>query len=156
MIDLQRELEGFNKLAIIGVGSEIRNDDGVGIYVVNQLKEKIKAPNVECLIGGTVPENLTGALKKIKPSHVLLIDAAGTGQQPGAITLIDPARIKSGGFSTHTLSLKELAAYLEQEIKTTVLVLGIEPKNINFGEELSPEARRGAEVAISLVLAALP
>jgi len=150
---LKKEIEGFKKLAIVGVGSEIRNDDGVGIHVVNELKARIKNPAVECLIGGTAPENLTGVLKRIKPSHVLLIDAAGTGQQPGTITLIEPSRIKSGGFSTHTLSLKELAAYLEQEIKATVFVLGIEPKDINFGEELSPEVRRGAEEAVELVIA---
>ena len=156
MMDLQKELKGFTKIAIVGVGSEIWNDDGVGIHVVNRLKEKIKNPDVECLIGGTVPENLTGVLKKLKPSHILLIDAAGAGLAPGTISVIDPAKIKSGGLSTHTLSLKEMTAYLCQEIGAKVILLGIEPKDLNFGEGLSPEIRRAAEAAVELVLASLP
>lgn len=154
--ELKKELADLTRLAVVGVGSEIRNDDGVGIYVVNQLKEQLKDPRVECLIGGTVPENLTGVLKRLKPSHILLIDAAGTGQAPGTISVIDPARVKSGGLSTHTLSLKEMTAYLCQEIGAKVILLGIEPKDLNFGEGLSPEIRRAAEAAVSLVLASLP
>ena len=40
--ELKKELADLTRLAVVGVGSEIRNDDGVGIYVVNQLKEQLK------------------------------------------------------------------------------------------------------------------
>lgn len=154
-MELRATLTGWSYLAIVGVGSEIRNDDGVGIAVVNRLKEVIKNPKVDCLIGGTVPENLTGVLRRLKPSHILLIDAASTGQPPGTITLIDPATVAGSGFSTHSLSLKEMSAYLQHEIGAKVYVLGIEPKDLNFGEELSPEGRQAVAAAVALVEAAL-
>ena len=85
-IDLQKEIGNFTKLSIIGVGSEIRQDDAVGLHIAKKLQGMIKDPKVEVLIGGTTPENLSGALRKSKPSHVLIVDAASSGKPAGTLT----------------------------------------------------------------------
>ena len=43
------------KTIVLGVGNPILSDDGVGIHVANQLKQKINDPNIaidEALTGG--------------------------------------------------------------------------------------------------------
>lgn len=142
MEGLTKALAGFSKLAIIGVGNELRKDDAVGITLTEQLQKVFNNPKVQVMSGGTTPENLTGPLRKWQPSHILLIDAAQLGLSPGDWQLVEADKITGTGFSTHTFSLKELANYLRSTIKAKVLVLGIEPKETGFGEGLSPEVKQ--------------
>jgi hydrogenase maturation protease len=44
------------KTIVLGVGNSILSDDGVGIHVANQLKQKINSPNI------TIDEALTGGM----------------------------------------------------------------------------------------------
>lgn len=155
MSELKDKLQGFTKLAVIGVGSDIRNDDAAGIHIANQLKETLKDERVEILIGGTTPENLTGVLKRMAPSHILLVDAAQMRKAPGTIEIIDPEKIKGEGFSTHTFSLRELAHYLQETTKAKIVVMGIEPKDINFGETLSEEVKQAVLLAVSQIQGSL-
>ena len=146
--ELKQVLNGFNKLAVIGVGSEIRGDDGAGIYIVNELKKRIEDPKIEFLVGGTVPENLSGLLRKMKPSHILIIDAAKMGKRSGEAALVDPKKIGERGFSTHTFSLAKIADYFQQITGAEFLFLGIEPETADFGESLSEEVRSAADKLI--------
>jgi Ni,Fe-hydrogenase maturation factor len=48
--------------------------------------------------------------------------------------------------------LSLLIKILEEEgIKTRAYILGVQPKNIGLGENLSPEVRRSAEILISIL-----
>lgn len=95
--------------------------------------------------GGTTPENLSGVLRKLKPSHILFIDAAPMGKKPGTIALIDPKDIGGITFSTHSFSLGKIADYFQKETGAKIIFLGIEPKALGFGEALSPELRAAAD-----------
>ena len=146
--ELKRELGKFNKLAVIGIGSDIRGDDGVGLYIADQLSKEVKDQKVEFLLGGTTPENLSGPLRKMKPSHILIIDAAKMGRRSGEAALVDPKKIGERGFSTHTFSLAKIADYFQQITGAEVLFLGIEPETADFGESLSEEVRSAADKLI--------
>jgi hydrogenase 3 maturation protease len=151
MLDLEAQLGNFTKLAIVGVGSELRCDDGVGIYIANKLKERTKDPRIEVFIGGTTPENVTGPLKKLKPSHVVIIDAAKAGKPPGTVSLIDPKHIEGVNFSTHTFSLGILADYIGKTIGAKVIIIGIEPKDIAFDGKMSREVIKAADEILSML-----
>jgi len=148
MDELSKILRDFKKLAIIGIGSELRKDDGIGLYIIQKLKVKIQNDRVEILEGGTTPENLSGVLRKIQPSHILMIDAAKMGKEPGDYAIVDPETVKGIGFSTHTFSLGKIAAYFKEITGAEIVFLGIEPKEIDFGEGLSGEVL-GAAAKIS-------
>jgi len=153
--ELKRALADFKKIAIIGVGSEIRGDDGVGLLIAEKLRAKVKGKKCEILIGGTTPENLSGTLRRIKPSHILLVDAASSGKKPGEISLIDPKDISGVTFSTHTFSLETLADYLKETIGAKTVILGIEPKSVKLDDKMSKEVLSAAKEAIRLVKSAL-
>ena len=55
----------MEKICILGFGNPVREDDGVGIYVIEKLKEKIQHENIEILDMGTSAFEVLFQLKGI-------------------------------------------------------------------------------------------
>ena len=128
------------KVAIVGVGNELRGDDAAGILVARKLSQ---LKNLLVLEGGSSPENLIPTLKKFSPSWIILIDSTDFGGKPGEIRIFDPLKARGTPISTHTLPLSFMARYLEIEIGARVLLVGIQPKSLEG--PVSPEVQRGIE-----------
>ncbi|MFH1398134.1 MAG: hydrogenase maturation peptidase HycI [Candidatus Omnitrophota bacterium] len=140
--DLEEKFKAAGKIALLGIGSQLRSDDAAGILVAKGLEEiqgraKDK-PEFKVFIGGTAPENVTGEIKKFKPTHLIIVDSAEAGKDPGTIMLIDPGQVGGVSFSTHTLPPRIMVDYLQDSLKCVVIMLGIQPKTIKFGEAVSP------------------
>ena len=137
-------------MVVLGVGSELRSDDGAGIRVAAMV-EALHLGGVRTLDGGSAPENCTAEIRLLSPSHVIIVDAAGMGEQPGTVRLLDASAVGGAAFGTHGLPLGVLAAYLEREIGCRVLLVGIQPANVEHGETLSVEVTAAvAELAAAL------
>jgi len=137
---LEEELSGWKQLVILGVGNEFGGDDSLGLSASRKLKEALTGiSGVEVLAVGNAPENFTGLIRRLSPSHILLIDAAEMGETAGTIKLVEAHQIEGMMPSTHTLSLSMLVKYLEQELGSKVLILGMQPKSLYFGTSLSTE-----------------
>ena len=75
---LEKWFADAGRVVVAGIGNPIRRDDFVGLKIVQDLEGKV-SKNV-CLIEcETVPENFMQEIVDLKPSHVLLIDAAVLG-----------------------------------------------------------------------------
>lgn len=151
------ELQGDGdkrRLAIVGVGNLLLQDEGVGIHVIQALK-KGSLPQFDCvelIDGGTTLPPLPKNLDKL-----IIIDAAQGGGEPGIIYRLSPDDIDSGDapiISPHQLSLKESLRLmeLENEKPKKVIIFGVEPKTIDWGLELSPELKEKMPQLIGLVL----
>jgi hydrogenase 3 maturation protease len=140
---LKSSLDGAKKIAILGVGSELRADDIAGILVAQQLEGSIdqisKAIDLKVFLGYTAPENLSGEIRKYGPSHILIIDTADIGKMPGEVAVFTPEDSGGISFSTHKLPIKVLAQYLTQSINCRIIILGIQPKTLEFGKDVSKE-----------------
>jgi hydrogenase 3 maturation protease len=138
---LKKWLTGYSKLAILGIGNPMKGDDDVGIEILKLLKNKVPK-NVKLIECQTTPENFTGKVKRFKPSHVLMIDAAHFKAKAGKARLFPPNEISDLALSTHAMPLYILAETIQNSIGASVMLLGIQPKNMNFGEKLSPEIQK--------------
>ena len=139
---LEEKLSGWKQIVILGIGNEFSGDDSLGFQAAQKLKRALSnISKVEVLAVGVAPENFTGLLRKLSPSHVVLIDAAEMGEIAGKIELIEPHRIEKRMPSTHTMPLYMLTEYLEQELGARVLILGIQPESLSFGTAVSREVR---------------
>ena len=152
----QEELESWladaNRVVIAGIGNPIRSDDFVGVKIVQDLQGKLssKAHLIEC---ETVPESFMDDIVELKPSHVLLIDAAVMSLKPGEVRLIDPAKVTNlPAISTHTLPLRVFCDYITQLTKAKIALLLIEPGNVEFGEGLTREVEGAAERIKAIIL----
>jgi len=43
LLDLRSALEGAERVAIVGVGSDLRGDDAIGLEVVRRLRKRLKS-----------------------------------------------------------------------------------------------------------------
>jgi hydrogenase 3 maturation protease len=150
------EADGFppapavRPVAVLGVGSELRADDAAGVRVAAALARDA-LPGVNAIDGGTAPENCTAEVRRIAPSHLIIVDAADLGENPGAVRVIPSADIGGTSFGTHSLPLSVVADYLRTEVGCRVIVIGIQPRSLAFGQEISAEvADAVAEVTRAL------
>jgi len=154
-MDLESQLReyfgtGEKRVALVGVGNPLRGDDGVGVRII-ELLEKATLENVMLLNTETVPEAFTGKVAEHKPTHVLLLDAANFRGEPGDVKLMDSSKIGGQAISTHSLPLTIFISYIEKTMGSKVLLLGVQPRNIEFFTEMSPEVERTAEEVADLL-----
>lgn len=142
---LHEKLSKSQKTAILGVGSVLRSDDGVGMYLIEQLSKRIKSDRFLMIAGSTAPENFTGVIKEFAPDLLLVIDAAQLGLPIGEIRFIDPEEIEGLTFSTHMLPLPIMFQYLALEIDCEIICIGIQPQTTEQGFIICEEVKRAAE-----------
>jgi len=138
--------EGEKRVVLVGVGNPMRVDDGVGPKIIELLQER-HLENVMLINAETVPEAFTGKVEKRQPTHVMLIDAANFRGQVGETRLITGAQIGGQALSTHSLPLTLFISYIEKSIDASVILLGIQPKTIDF---FMPMCREIEEAAVSI------
>jgi hydrogenase 3 maturation protease len=128
------------RLAILGVGQELRGDDAAGILLVRALAAKLpKAENLLLIEAGPTPENFTGPLRRFQPDLIILVDIAWMEAEPGALRWLTPDEIEGVSALTHTLPLSVVAKYLAGEIGCEVRILAIQPVQVEFTAPVSKE-----------------
>ena len=144
---VRRELRGARRVAVLGIGNPHRGDDGAGLACVRALRRAAprRSSFVRLVEAGPVPENFTGPLRRFAPSHVILVDAVRAGRRPGAVFLVDPARIGHDEVSSHRPPLSWLVRYLAETMGCRVVFIGLQPRQTDPGEPLSTAVRRGVE-----------
>ena len=119
---LEKTLSGT--VLILGVGNINKGDDGAGPTLVQQIDGHVSAT---CIDAGVAPENFLEKIVSENPDTVLIVDATDFGGDPGEARLFDASQVRSGGLSTHALSLDMADQYLKGRIDTHIHLLGIQP-----------------------------
>lgn len=141
---------------VAGIGNEIRHDDFLGVKIVQALAGKVssKVHLIEC---ETVPESFMDEIIALKPSHVLLIDAALMQINPGETQLFDSEKVTSyPAISTHMLPLRVFCEYITKLTGGKLSLLLMQPKDVDFGEGLTPEIEASANEIVKILLNVLP
>lgn len=126
---------------VLGLGNILLQDEGVGVRVVEQMQRRYRiAGAVEVLDGGTAGMSLLEHIRN--RDHLIVVDAVKTGQAPGTLITLSgkevPAFFQSR-VSPHQMGLADMLAALELmgEKPADVTVIGVEPKDLDVGLELS-------------------
>jgi hydrogenase 3 maturation protease len=153
---LEDSLEGASRIAILGVGSDLRADDAAGLLVAAKV-ESACGDNPALLVvqGATAPENFTGPIIAFRPSHLVIVDCAELGSPPGSVRLFPSESIGGVSSNTHSLPLKIVIDYISLSHPCRSVVVGIQPKSLAFDGQPSDEVLRAVDrVAEALVAAA--
>ena len=139
----------MKKIALLGVGNSLRGDDGVGVFVAKSFENDLKV-----FLGGDAPENTFNEIRSFAPDILIVIDAisvfGGSLKEPEFLDLSDEI---SYFYSTHNIPANVYIRYLRDFIPQ-VLFLGIEisiENILDFAQNLSPEARQNAKIAIEKI-----
>ncbi len=140
---------------VLGIGNVLLRDEGIGCHVVHAL-EGIPLPDVEIIDGGTCPDVvqfLEGADK------LVIVDAVKGGGTPGQIYrfhLEDITLEQKLFLSLHDVGSVDSLMLMQLWHKTgEAVIIGVEPRDINWGLELSPELQEKMPQIIDAILAEL-
>lgn len=141
---------------VVGMGNLLKNDDAVGIYIVESLK---KAAGEGCMLLNVedVIEAYVYKIAELDCNNVVVIDAVKADAETGSILfgrLDEEFDELSGTLSTHKLALKMSGKIFSEHNKETYL-LGIVVDNTDFGTELTPSVRESANVLVRIITEAL-
>ena len=150
---LSNFLDDFEKLIVLGVGNELKCDDGVGPYII----KKLKAENIEnkkkllFIDAKTVPENFTGKIRKENPTHLIIVDACLMDEEPGAMKIVNKYDFASIGISTHSMSLSFFVRYLEKDTEFRIIFVGIEPESMDYADKPTPKVEEAADEFVTIL-----
>lgn len=144
------------KTIVLGVGNILLQDEGIGVYVVQEM-EKLKLPDHVTLVdGGTASMELLPMIEKA--DRLIVVDAIEAGSEPGAIFKFTPKDIRpkvgKDRVSLHEIGLLESLDMIKQsggKCPETV-IFGIQPKTMEWGMGLSPEVEKKIPQIMELVL----
>ena len=141
---------------ILGLGNPLLGDEGIGVRVVEALKELELPDGVEVVEGGTAGLGLVGLMEGYR--RVIIVGAAEMARPPGRVVRFTPseARFKTveSLLSPHQIGLGEvltLAKTLEIA-PAEVVIIGVQPVRIEEGAGLSPEVEGAIPQIIRMVL----
>jgi hydrogenase maturation protease len=153
-----RESSGMGKF-VLGIGNVLLRDEGIGCHVVHALEE-IPIPDVKVIDGGTCPD----VVQLFEDADKLVIvDAVKGGGTPGQIYRFHPEDItleQKPLLSLHDMGLVDNLMLMKPwhpdfiGIGETVII-GVEPKEIEWSLELSPELQEKIPQIIDVILAEL-
>jgi len=121
------------KRMLLGVGNELSADDGAGPAVAKKLRTARGWRAVDC---GLALENATGIVIRERPDLLVVVDAARMGLPPGSTRRLPIEARDRMLASTHGLPLPFILDRLGEAAREIVLI-GIEPEDVRFGEEMS-------------------
>ncbi|WP_250229986.1 hydrogenase maturation protease [Anaeropeptidivorans aminofermentans] len=126
----------MRKLLVIGIGSMIMKDDGIGSRVVEAIKDRLKEYDIEAVVGETDFNYCFGRISL--EDFVIIIDASYHEIKPGTLsimTLEEALQYRSKLRTQHEFSLLDMIDQNLPEVKG--YFIGIEVAEIGFGFELS-------------------
>jgi hydrogenase maturation protease len=131
-------------------------DDGIGVRVIQQLADNYRfPPEVTIFDGGTLGLDLLPQLEGV--DRLLIVDAVETGKAPGSLVRLTGADVQpvmETKLSPHQMGLKDLlaVAMLQGINPPEMVLLGIQPENIELGMDLSPSVAANFDTLIQKVL----
>lgn len=155
---LKDRLRSAKRIAVLGIGSEFRQDDAAGLVATEALAKKIKNNRrVKIFLGQTAPENLSGEINAFKPSHLIIIDTIEINERPGTVLVLRPEDVGRGvSFSTHKMPAGVLAKYFIDSIGCDIIIIGIQPRSLKFGKPLSKTVAGSAREVAEAIKSSLP
>jgi hydrogenase 3 maturation protease len=139
--DILVKLQEYDQVLYVGVGNVLKRDDGVGVYMGDKLLES----GVHALVVEQSIEKYVGKINSMPHDCVVILDATNFNKEPGYRELVLAHELHDQTSNTHNISLGRIAEFFEKP----VFILGIQPANIRFGEELSPEVLLAADELIT-------
>ncbi len=145
---------------VLGLGNILLSDDGVGVRVIERLRELFVFPErVQVLDGGTLGLDLLPYLEGL--ASLVIVDAVQADREPGSLVRLAgeqiPVFLDACKLSPHQEGLQDLLAVakLKGWLPADVVLLGLQAESLMVGLELSLSARRQLGALERTVLAEL-
>ena len=129
----------MDSIAVVGIGNNLLQDDGVGIHALRHYEEHHADHGVRCLDAGTVGLALMDRLCNLH--GLVAVDAMRLGKPPGTVTVLEgeemDRHLRNHHGSVHELGLSDIldALRLCGDLPANRALVGIEPEQVDWGTE---------------------
>jgi hydrogenase maturation protease len=141
--DRRTASERMMDILVLGLGNILLGDEGVGVRVVERLRERFEFPGrVRVMDGGTLGLDLLPYLEEA--ARLIVVDAVQARQAPGTLVRMEgdqiPVFLDAAKVSPHQEGLSDLLAVatLKGYLPDEMLLLGVQIEDLGVGLELSP------------------
>ncbi len=123
-------------ILVLGIGNRLMMDDGIGVYVVEELKERSTNPDIRYIVGETDIYYCRDQIEEA--SYIVIVDAACLDKEPGTISIIPLGPV----FKNRIFPISVHDSHLLYEIILRSkdiggVFIGIEPHEVNYCSNLS-------------------
>ena len=129
---------------LLCVGNSMMGDDGAGPLLAEMC---VATPpgRWQVIDGGSAPETEVVAIRELRPSRLLIVDATEMGLNPGETRIVDPDDIAEMFLmTTHNMPLNYLIEQLKEDVGE-VIFLGIQPDIVGFYYPMTPPVKEAVE-----------
>ncbi|MCY2925659.1 MAG: hydrogenase maturation protease [Planctomycetota bacterium] len=140
------------KLTVLGIGNLLMRDDGVGVRLLEAVRNaRAWLTDVEFIDGGAGGLNLLGVIEDAR--RLVVFDAAAMGLAPGEFRILHPDQVRSettGRMSLHDcpfLETLDLTARFFRAPETTLFAIQV--ALVERGRDLSPALTAALPALIS-------
>ena len=145
---------------VVGCGNLLRGDDAVGPVLVRRLLERGLPEGAEVADAGT--SGMDVAFRMRGAQRVVVVDAATSGGEPGALYRLDGADVEQlpplEGLNLHSFRWDHALAFgrwlLKDEYPAEVVVYLVEAGGLELGAPLTPAVDRAVDALAERLLAA--
>ena len=146
----------MKKILIVGLGNILLQDEGIGIHVIEKLRNETDIPpEVELIEGETKGLALLPLLKG--GTYIIFVDAMEFEGAAGEIKVLHDKEIVSANnmlISAHEVGLSDIISLISlteraEPPKTTLV--GVKPMNLETGLQLSPEVEKSIPKIIQII-----
>jgi hydrogenase maturation protease len=150
-------VDGKTKTLILGLGNSLLSDDGVGLTIAAELKNRLNESDITVMETSVAGLSLLDLL--VGYDRAIIIDAIQTlDGKPGQIYRLDPEAFDTTrrtisphdvNFTTALEFGKKVGLPLPQEI----LIFAIEVSDVStFGDEYTPQVKRAIPNCVEMIL----
>ncbi|WP_432357555.1 hydrogenase maturation protease [Sporosarcina sp. UB5] len=141
----------MEKLIVLGIGNRLMMDDGIGIYVIEELSRLNCTSHISFLVGESDIDYCMDQLRNA--TFVIIVDAIYSRSEPGSLTVYSIADLHNDqplDISVHNFHLFQALYQHQKSIKG--YLIGIEPYEIKFHIGLSVVLREQWNTIVEDVL----
>ncbi len=145
-------------ILILGIGNILLGDEGIGVHVIERLRQVPLPEDVELADGGTAGADMIDIIADRQ--KVIIVDAMQTDDKPGTIRKFSIGDLNPSNnlsVSLHNLGIVE-TIFMTKMLGCSpreVTVLGIKPEKIHPCLELSEKLNQKVAYIIELILSIL-
>ena len=142
-------------ITLLGLGSLLMQDEGVGVHTVRYIQEHFETPGLEIIDGGTGGMDLLPYIEN--RDRLLVVDAANFEKEPGYIGVLRNEEVPAHfgvKASLHHLGLADVlaAAQLMDMAPKEICLIGIQPQTISLGLELTELIQKKLAELVVLII----
>lgn len=143
----------MHQVTIIGLGNPLMKDDGIGPRLIKELHKGGLPNGVQAVEGdGSIFQHWNLLARS---RYVIAVDAMQAGETPGTVYLLTPGDLvrqsENGPFRHEDDFFSALELLASFGIKPEVCIVGVEPKEIDYSLELSPEISAEIPALVKIV-----